>query len=132
MSLARWVPTRKLHIGEIQPAPTGIFGQPSTVWSQIVTWVTQGTAQGSLGEQIFVTMEEAVIGFVIEAIRAIESGSTSPAAAISRSSPRATTTSMLPLPLWPVGNEMESPYRTCWAQLTFSCWARTMRATRSR
>ncbi|WP_427885136.1 ABC transporter permease [Kribbella sp. GL6] len=50
------------------------FGQPSAVWSQIVTWVTQGTAQGSLGEQIFVTMEEAVIGFVIGVLAGVVAG----------------------------------------------------------
>ena len=35
------------------------------VWQQIVTWVTQGTAQGPLWQQIAVTLEEAVLGFVI-------------------------------------------------------------------
>jgi len=50
------------------------FGQPSTVWSQIVTWVTQGTSQGSLGEQIFVTMEEAVIGFLIGVLAGVVAG----------------------------------------------------------
>jgi NitT/TauT family transport system permease protein len=41
------------------------WGQPSGIWNQLVTWVTQGTAQGPLWEQIAVTLEEAVIGFVI-------------------------------------------------------------------
>ncbi len=41
------------------------WGQPSGIWNQIVTWVTQGTAQGPLWEQIAVTLEEAIIGFVI-------------------------------------------------------------------
>ena len=40
------------------------FSQPSAVWAQIVTWTTQGTSQGSLGEQILVTLEEATMGFV--------------------------------------------------------------------
>ena len=44
------------------------WGQPSGIWDQLVTWVTQGTAQGSLWEQIAVTMEEAILGFVIGAV----------------------------------------------------------------
>ncbi|MBE3558202.1 MAG: ABC transporter permease [Ktedonobacteraceae bacterium] len=41
------------------------WGQPSGIWSQIVTWVLHGTAQGPLWEQILVTLEETVLGFVI-------------------------------------------------------------------
>ena len=41
------------------------WGQPSGIWTQIVTWVTQGTAQGPLWEQVAVTLEETIIGFVI-------------------------------------------------------------------
>jgi NitT/TauT family transport system permease protein len=41
------------------------WGQPSGIWNQLVTWVTQGTAQGPLWLQIAVTLEEAIIGFVI-------------------------------------------------------------------
>src|SRR2546426_4449471 len=41
------------------------WGQPSGIWNQLVTWVTEGTAQGPLWEQIAVTLEEAIIGFVI-------------------------------------------------------------------
>jgi NitT/TauT family transport system permease protein len=41
------------------------WGQPSGIAAQIITWATQGTAQGPLWLQIAVTLEEAVIGFVI-------------------------------------------------------------------
>jgi NitT/TauT family transport system permease protein len=41
------------------------WGSPSGIWSQLVTWVVNGTAQGPLWEQIAVTLEEAVLGFVI-------------------------------------------------------------------
>jgi sulfonate transport system permease protein len=41
------------------------FGRPSGIWEQLVTWVQKGTAQGPLGEQILVTLEETVLGFVI-------------------------------------------------------------------
>lgn len=44
------------------------WGQPSGIVAQIITWVTQGTAQGPLWEQIITTLEEAVIGFVIGAV----------------------------------------------------------------
>ena len=47
------------------------WGQPSGIWQQLVTWVTQGTAQGPLWEQIAVTLEEAVLGFVIGVVLGI-------------------------------------------------------------
>lgn len=50
------------RVGVIDPF---FWGQPTGIWQQIVTWVTQGTAQGPLWQQIFATLEEAVLGFVI-------------------------------------------------------------------
>ena len=47
------------------------WGQPSGIWNQLVTWVTQGTAQGSLWEQIAVTLEEAILGFIIGVVLGI-------------------------------------------------------------
>lgn len=47
------------------------WGQPSGIWAQLVTWVTQGTAQGSLWEQIAVTLEETLIGFAIGVVLGI-------------------------------------------------------------
>jgi len=44
------------------------WGQPSGIWNQIITWVTQGTAQGPLLEQIAVTLEEAILGFAIGSV----------------------------------------------------------------
>lgn len=41
------------------------WGQPSGIWKQLKTWVADGTAQGSLAEQILVTLQEAVYGFLI-------------------------------------------------------------------
>lgn len=41
------------------------WGQPSGVYHQLTTWVSQGTAQGALIEQISYTMQEAVLGFLI-------------------------------------------------------------------
>lgn len=50
------------------------FSQPSAVWKQIVTWTTVGTAQGSLGTQVVVTLEEAAIGFVIGVVGGVVAG----------------------------------------------------------
>ena len=47
------------------------WGKPSGIWAQLVTWVTQGTAQGPLWQQIAVTLEETIIGFVIGAVLGI-------------------------------------------------------------
>ncbi|MDQ2807126.1 MAG: ABC transporter permease [Chloroflexota bacterium] len=47
------------------------FGQPTAILRQIGTWVTQGTAQGPLWEQIAVTLEETIIGFVIGVVLGI-------------------------------------------------------------
>ncbi|MFH9981709.1 ABC transporter permease [Streptomyces sp. NPDC017179] len=41
------------------------FSMPSQIWDQIWTWITHGTAQGSLGEQIWYTLYEALIGWVL-------------------------------------------------------------------
>jgi NitT/TauT family transport system permease protein len=41
------------------------FGQPSDIVAQIWTWVTEGTAQGPLWQQIAVTLEETVLGFFV-------------------------------------------------------------------
>ncbi|GAA3057742.1 ABC transporter permease [Streptomyces glomeratus] len=41
------------------------FSAPSKIWDQIYTWITHGTALGSLGEQIWVTLQEALLGWVI-------------------------------------------------------------------
>ncbi len=50
------------------------WGAPAGVWDTLVGWVTVGTPQGSLGAQIMVTLEEAVLGFVIGAILGIVFG----------------------------------------------------------
>lgn len=40
-------------------------GTPSGVLEQLKTWVLQGTSQGSIWEQISVTLQETVFGFII-------------------------------------------------------------------
>ena len=39
--------------------------EPSRIVSQLQTWVQDGTQAGSLWEQIGVTLEEALLGFVV-------------------------------------------------------------------
>ncbi|HKT39959.1 MAG TPA: ABC transporter permease, partial [Ktedonobacterales bacterium] len=50
------------------------WGQPSGIWAQLVTWVTEGTSQGPLWEQIAVTLEEAIIGFAIGVVLGVVFG----------------------------------------------------------
>ncbi|GHE06769.1 ABC transporter permease [Streptomyces alanosinicus] len=47
------------------------FSMPSKIWDQIWTWVTHGTALGSLGEQIWYTLYEALLGWVIGVIAGV-------------------------------------------------------------
>jgi len=42
-----------------------LFGQPTGIISRLRTWISHGTAIGSLGQQVWVTLEEAIIGFLI-------------------------------------------------------------------
>jgi NitT/TauT family transport system permease protein len=41
------------------------YGRPGLVWTQLQFWFQHGTEVGSLGEQVWITMEEALIGFAI-------------------------------------------------------------------
>ncbi|GHC53211.1 ABC transporter permease [Streptomyces cinnamoneus] len=41
------------------------FSMPSEIWDQIVQWTLHGTPQGPLGEQIWATLYEALLGWVI-------------------------------------------------------------------
>ena len=52
------------------------FSMPSKVWDQIYTWVTHGTAIGSLGEQIWYTLYEALLGWVFGVIAGVVFGIT--------------------------------------------------------
>ena len=52
------------------------FSMPSKIWDQIYTWVTHGTAIGSLGEQIWYTLYEALLGWVLGVIAGVLFGIT--------------------------------------------------------
>ncbi|MFF4686907.1 ABC transporter permease [Streptomyces sp. NPDC001307] len=47
------------------------FSMPSQIWDQISTWVMHGTAQGSLGEQIWATLQEALLGWIIGVVAGV-------------------------------------------------------------
>jgi NitT/TauT family transport system permease protein len=57
--------------GHLDPV---LFGQPSGIVGRLNTWVREGTSLGSLGQQIAVTLEEALIGFAIGTVLGIVSG----------------------------------------------------------
>ncbi|WP_129306142.1 ABC transporter permease [Streptomyces sp. L2] len=50
------------------------FSMPSKIWDQISTWVMHGTAQGSLGEQIWATLQEALLGWVLGVVAGVVFG----------------------------------------------------------
>ena len=50
------------------------FSMPSKIWDQIWTWVMHGTALGSLGEQIWFTLQEALLGWIIGVIAGVVFG----------------------------------------------------------
>lgn len=50
------------------------YSQPSLIWAQIVEWVNEGTSQGPLWQQVLVTLEETVLGFLIGAVGGVVCG----------------------------------------------------------
>ncbi len=50
------------------------FSSPSAIWDRLVEWTIEGTSEGSLWLHLYVTMEEAVLGFVIGSVADIVVG----------------------------------------------------------
>ena len=50
------------------------YSMPSMIWDQIVEWVRDGTSQGPLWQQVAVTLEETVIGFLIGSVAGVICG----------------------------------------------------------
>jgi NitT/TauT family transport system permease protein len=67
--LAAWEILTQLEIADVF-----FFGQPSGILNQIWRWVTRGTAQGPLWEQIAVTLEETILGFLIGVVLGVVLG----------------------------------------------------------
>jgi NitT/TauT family transport system permease protein len=59
------------RIGLIDPF---FFALPSQIVMRIVTWILNGTSQGPLWFEIWVTMEEAIVGFLTGAVAGILAG----------------------------------------------------------
>ena len=59
------------RLGVIDPF---FFANPSGIAAQVWIWITEGTSQGPLWEQILVTMEETVLGFFIGAVGGVVFG----------------------------------------------------------
>ena len=51
--------------GENGPIDPFFYGRPSGIAQQLWTWITDGTAQGPLWQQVATTLEEAALGFLI-------------------------------------------------------------------
>jgi NitT/TauT family transport system permease protein len=50
------------------------FSMPSAIWARLVDWFTNGTSQGSLWLQIWVTLRETVFGFLIGSVLGVICG----------------------------------------------------------
>jgi NitT/TauT family transport system permease protein len=51
-----------------------LYSMPSRIWDKLVTWFTDGTSQGSIWANIWVTLEEAAGGFVLGVIGGVVLG----------------------------------------------------------
>ena len=67
--LAVWEITTR--IGWVDPF---FFAMPSGIADQIWTWITEGTSQGPLWQEILVTLEETILGFFIGAVGGVVFG----------------------------------------------------------
>src|ERR1700694_4578068 len=59
------------RVGIVDPF---FWGKPSGIANQIWIWITEGTAQGPLWEQIATTMEETILGFIIGVVLGVVFG----------------------------------------------------------
>jgi NitT/TauT family transport system permease protein len=50
------------------------YSMPTKIWDKLVTWFTDGTSQGSIWENIWVTLQEAAGGFVLGVVAGVVLG----------------------------------------------------------
>jgi NitT/TauT family transport system permease protein len=50
------------------------YSMPSRIWQRLVDWFTEGTSQGSIWVNIGVTLEEAVLGFLVGTLAGVVLG----------------------------------------------------------
>ncbi len=75
----RWVILLVLLGGWEAGARLGIideffFSRPSAIWERLVDWVVNGTSEGPLWLHLWVTMEEALVGFALGSVTGIVVG----------------------------------------------------------
>jgi NitT/TauT family transport system permease protein len=68
-----------LWLGTWQLAASGYldpfyYSKPTAIWGRLVEWFTDGTAFGSIWQQIAVTLQEAVLGFAIGSVAGVVLG----------------------------------------------------------
>lgn len=51
-----------------------LYSMPSRIWDKLVTWFTDGTAQGSIWVNMWVTLEEATLGFILGVLAGVVFG----------------------------------------------------------
>lgn len=59
------------QLGWIDPF---FYSQPTAIYQQLVVWFTEGTSQGPLLTQVWVTLQETVLGFIIGAVGGVICG----------------------------------------------------------
>ena len=50
------------------------YSMPSKIWDKLVVWFTDGTSQGSIWANISITLQEAVLGFLIGTVAGVVLG----------------------------------------------------------
>jgi NitT/TauT family transport system permease protein len=50
------------------------FSMPSAIYAQIIEWFVEGTSQGPLLQQVWVTLEETILGFLIGSVAGVFCG----------------------------------------------------------
>jgi NitT/TauT family transport system permease protein len=50
------------------------FGQPTAIWHSLVTLFTEGTAFGSIWENLWITIQEALLGFLLGTLAGVIAG----------------------------------------------------------
>jgi NitT/TauT family transport system permease protein len=50
------------------------YSMPSSIWDKLVVWFTDGTSQGTIWDNIAVTLEEAVLGFALGTLAGVVLG----------------------------------------------------------
>jgi NitT/TauT family transport system permease protein len=68
-----------LWLGSWQLAASGYldpfyYSKPTAIWARLVEWFSTGTAFGSIWQQIAVTLQEAVLGFVVGSVAGVVLG----------------------------------------------------------